>query len=193
MRRSCWSDCRPKRWRISFRAIRARWQPRFGNVCHRTLEWVRSMRCRRSGRTRCCAKPILRAPVQTMVGVSKDERALSKVPFAVRKRLPGLHVNLAAAFLAAMVVGLFYSTIAQYTALAVLLPVVAGQSGNTGAQALAMTMRGLALREIHTRHWPKIVFNRRSGRRNHRHCVGRDPCRLRCAGRRPTAGDACAR
>ena len=37
------------------------------------------------------------------------------------------------------------STIAQFTALAVLLPVVAGQSGNAGAQALAVTMRGLAL------------------------------------------------
>src|SRR5690606_17613070 len=38
--------------------------------------------------------------------------------------------------------------IASYTALAILLPVVAGQSGNTGAQALAVVMRGLALREI---------------------------------------------
>jgi magnesium transporter len=96
--------------------------------------------------------------LQTMVGVSKDERALSKVSFAVRKRLPWLHINLATAFLAAAVVGLFESTIAQYTALAVLLPVVAGQSGNTGAQALAVTMRGLALREIRTRHWPRVVF-----------------------------------
>ena len=96
--------------------------------------------------------------LQTMVGVSKDERALSKVSFAVRKRLPWLHINLATAFMAAAVVGIFEGTIAQYTALAVLLPVVAGQSGNTGAQALAVTMRGLALREIRTRHWPRVVF-----------------------------------
>lgn len=89
--------------------------------------------------------------MQTMVGVSKDERALSKVSFAVRKRLPWLQINLATAFLAASVVGLFENTIAAYTALAVLLPVVAGQSGNTGAQALAVTMRGLALREIRAR------------------------------------------
>jgi magnesium transporter len=100
--------------------------------------------------------------MQTMVGVSKDERALSKVSFAVRKRLPWLHINLATAFLAAAVVGLFETTIAQYTALAVLLPVVAGQSGNTGAQALAVTMRGLALREIRTRHWPRVVFKEMS-------------------------------
>lgn len=100
--------------------------------------------------------------MQTMVGVSKDERALSKVSFAVRKRLPWLHINLATAFLAASVVGLFENTIAQYTALAVLLPVVAGQSGNTGAQALAVTMRGLALREIRARQWPRVVFKEMS-------------------------------
>jgi magnesium transporter len=96
------------------------------------------------------------ADVQTMVGASKDERALSKVSFAVRRRLPWLQVNLGTAFLAAAVVGLFEGTIAQFTALAVLLPVVAGQSGNTGSQALAVTMRGLALREIRGRHWLRV-------------------------------------
>jgi len=86
--------------------------------------------------------------MQTMVGASRDERALSPVGFAVKKRLPWLQINLLTAFLASFVVGLFEDTIAQFTALAILLPVVAGQSGNTGAQALAVTMRGLALREI---------------------------------------------
>ncbi|MFC1664649.1 magnesium transporter [Pseudomonadota bacterium] len=96
--------------------------------------------------------------LQTMVGVSKEERALSKASFSIRKRLPWLQINLATAFLAAAVVGLFEDTIAKFTALAVLLPVVAGQSGNTGAQALAVTMRGLALREIRPSHWPRVVF-----------------------------------
>ena len=96
--------------------------------------------------------------IQTMVGVSKDERATSSVGFAVRKRLPWLQINLVTAFVAAAVVGLFEDTIAQFTALAVLLPVVAGQSGNTGAQALAVTMRGLALREIRAAQWPRVVF-----------------------------------
>ena len=96
--------------------------------------------------------------VQTMVGASKEERALSRVTFAVRKRLPRLQVNLGTAFLAAAVVGVFEGTIARFTALAVLLPVVAGQSGNTGAQALAVTMRGLALREIRPRHWPRLTL-----------------------------------
>jgi magnesium transporter len=95
--------------------------------------------------------------IQTMVGASREERALSSPLFAVKKRLPWLQVNLLTAFLAASVVGLFESTIAQFTALAVLMPVVAGQSGNTGAQALAVTMRGLVLREIGLRHWPRVL------------------------------------
>jgi magnesium transporter len=96
------------------------------------------------------------ADIQTMVGASRDERALSRPFFAVRKRLPWLQINLLTAFLAAAVVGVFEGTIAKFTALAVLLPVVAGQSGNAGAQALAVTMRGLALREISIRQWFRI-------------------------------------
>jgi len=93
----------------------------------------------------------------TMVGASRDERALSPISFVIGKRLPWLSINLVTAFLAASVVGLFEETIAKFTALAVLLPVVAGQSGNTGAQALAVTMRGLALREIGTSQWIKVA------------------------------------
>jgi magnesium transporter len=95
--------------------------------------------------------------MQTMVGVSKEEHALSRVSFAVRQRLPWLEINLATAFLAAFVVGLFEGTIAKFTALAILLPVVAGQSGNSGMQALAVTMRGLALREVRLSHWPRLI------------------------------------
>lgn len=98
------------------------------------------------------------ADMQTMVGASKEERALSRPLFAVRKRMPWLQINLLTAFLAAAVVGLFEDTIARFTALAVLLPVVAGQSGNAGAQALAVTMRGLALREISMRDWHSVTF-----------------------------------
>ncbi len=96
--------------------------------------------------------------MQTMVGAHKDERALSSSLFAVRKRLPWLQINLLTAFLAAAVVGIFEDTIAQFTALAVLLPIAAGQSGNAGAQALAVTMRGLTLREISMRHWFQVML-----------------------------------
>ena len=98
------------------------------------------------------------ADLQTMVGVSKDERALSPASFSIRKRLPWLQINLVTAFMAAAVVGVFEDTIAKYTALAVLLPVVAGQSGNTGAQALAVTLRGLALKEIYPRMWFRVTL-----------------------------------
>ena len=94
---------------------------------------------------------------QAMVGVSREERALSSPLAAIRSRLPWLQINLLTAFLASAVVGLFDVTIAKITALAVLMPVVAGQAGNTGAQALAVTQRGLALGEIRTSHvWSLI-------------------------------------
>lgn len=96
--------------------------------------------------------------LQTMVGANKDEHALSSPYLALKMRLPWLEINLLTAFLAAAVVGLFESTLAKYTMLAILLPVAAGQSGNAGAQALAVTMRGLTLREITTRHWPIVLL-----------------------------------
>jgi magnesium transporter len=94
--------------------------------------------------------------LQQMVGAGKDERALSKPLFTVKSRLPWLLINLVTGFVAASVVGLFDATIAKFTALAVLMPVVAGQAGNTGAQALAVTSRGLALREIRIGHWFRV-------------------------------------
>jgi len=95
--------------------------------------------------------------LQTMFGAGKEEHALSKASFAIRKRLPWLQINLVTAFLASMVVGLFEETIAQITILAIFLPVVAGQSGNTGSQALAVTIRGLALKEIRMGQWLRVA------------------------------------
>ena len=95
--------------------------------------------------------------VLAIFGAGREERALSKVSFAIKKRLPWLEINLATAFLAASIVGIFEDTIARITVLAVFLPVVAGQSGNTGSQALAVTIRGLALREINTSHWWRVA------------------------------------
>ena len=97
------------------------------------------------------------ADMLTMVGASADERVSSTPLFSIKRRLPWLHINLLTAFLAAAVVGLFEDLIAQFTALAVLLPVVAGQSGNSGSQALAVTIRGLALKEIGTRQWRSVL------------------------------------
>jgi magnesium transporter len=64
---------------------------------------------------------------------------------AVRSRLPWLYVNLVTAFMAGAIVYLFQRTIAQAVALAVWMPIVAGMGGNAGTQALAVTVRRIAL------------------------------------------------
>ncbi|KHE92605.1 MAG: magnesium transporter [Candidatus Scalindua rubra] len=96
--------------------------------------------------------------IQKMVGVSAEERTFSSVWFSLRKRLPWLHVNLATAFAAAGVVAIFEDIIHQITVLAVFLPVVAGQGGNSGAQTLAVVMRGLVMREIPKGRFKKLIL-----------------------------------
>lgn len=88
------------------------------------------------------------AQAGTMVGVEKEERLSTPWPRSLRFRHPWLQLNLLTAFLAAAVVGVFQGTIDKLVVLAVFLPVLAGQSGNTGCQALAVTLRGLTLGEL---------------------------------------------
>ena len=83
-----------------------------------------------------------------MVGVRKEEHATTPWPRSFRMRHPWLQINLVTAFVAAFVVSLFEDTIAQVVVLAAFLPVLAGQSGNTGCQSLAVTIRGLTLDEF---------------------------------------------
>jgi magnesium transporter len=84
----------------------------------------------------------------SMVGVDKEERLVTPWPRSLFMRHPWLQLNLLTAFLAAAVVGAFQGTIDRLVILAVFLPVLAGQSGNTGCQALAVTLRGLTLGEL---------------------------------------------
>lgn len=83
-----------------------------------------------------------------MVGVEKEERLATPWPRSLKFRHPWLQLNLLTAFLAAFVVGVFQKTIDELVVLAVFLPVLAGQSGNTGCQALAVALRGLTLGEL---------------------------------------------
>lgn len=80
-----------------------------------------------------------------MVGVDQQERVDTSFWAAFKLRHPWLQINLLTAFLAAFVVGSFEDTISRIVALAAFLPLLAGQSGNTGCQALAITLRGLTL------------------------------------------------
>jgi len=90
----------------------------------------------------------LSAQAGSMVGVEKEERISTPWVRSLIFRHPWLQLNLLTAFVAAFVVGVFEETIAQIVVLAVFLPVLAGQSGNTGSQALAVTLRGMTLNEI---------------------------------------------
>ena len=87
------------------------------------------------------------AQAGSMVGVNKEERLSTPILQAFRMRHPWLQINLLTAFAAAFVVGMFEDTIARIVVLAIFLPVLAGQSGNTGCQALAITLRSMTLGE----------------------------------------------
>jgi magnesium transporter len=88
------------------------------------------------------------AQAGTMVGVGKEERLTTAWPTSLKFRHPWLQLNLLTAFLAAAVVGIFQGTLDKIVILALFLPVLAGQSGNTGCQALAVTLRGMTLGEL---------------------------------------------
>lgn len=93
-----------------------------------------------------------------MVGVQKEEHLSTPWPTSLKFRHPWLQLNLLTAFLAATVVGTFQDTISQIVVLAAFLPVLAGQSGNTGCQALAVTLRGLTLGEFSDEMQRKVVL-----------------------------------
>jgi len=90
----------------------------------------------------------LSAQPGAMVGVEKDERLATPWFRSLRLRHPWLQFNLVTAFVAAAVVGMFQETIDRLLILTMFLPVLAGQSGNTGSQALAVTLRGVFLGEL---------------------------------------------
>lgn len=83
-----------------------------------------------------------------MVGLEKEEHLHTPWLTSFKYRHPWLQLNLLTAFLAACVVGVFEDTISQVVLLAVFLPVLAGQSGNTGGQSLAITLRAMTLNEF---------------------------------------------
>jgi magnesium transporter len=83
-----------------------------------------------------------------LAGVSIDDGVLTPPQESLKRRLPWLGVNLVTAFAAAAVVSRFESTIEQITALAVLMPIVAGMGGNAATQTLTVVVRGMALGEL---------------------------------------------
>jgi magnesium transporter len=84
-------------------------------------------------------------------GGAGDEQLAGTWHHAVRSRLPWLYLNLFTAFFAGAVVLAFQDTIAQIVVLAAIMPIVAGLGGSAGTQALAVTVRRIALGLIPTR------------------------------------------
>jgi magnesium transporter len=85
-------------------------------------------------------------------GVEREETPQDAIFTKVNKRYKWLIINLATAFLAASVVGIFEDTISKLAILAVYMPIVAGEGGNAATQSLAVVVRGLAVDEIS---WPE--------------------------------------
>jgi len=81
-------------------------------------------------------------------GLLEDEDLFSSVWRSVRNRWTWLAVNLVTAFIASRVIGLFEGSISKLVALAALMPIVAGISGNSGNQTITMIVRALALGQL---------------------------------------------
>lgn len=93
-----------------------------------------------------------------MVGADPEETSDTPWRESVAKRLPWLVVNLLNSALSASVVYMFEGSIAQMAILAVLMPMVANQAGNTGQQALAVMIRQLAMdRFDHRKAWRAVL------------------------------------
>jgi magnesium transporter len=86
--------------------------------------------------------------VMSMAGLDEDADMFAGVMQSARRRGVWLGINLATAFLAAWVVGLFESTIENIVALAVLMPIVASMGGVAATQTLTLMVRGLALGQV---------------------------------------------
>ena len=85
---------------------------------------------------------------QKMVGAGREEMVFSTTAEKLKSRIPWLVVNLITSSIGALVVLQFEGLIAEIAILAVLMPVIANQSGNAGQQSLAVTLRGIVLDQV---------------------------------------------
>ncbi|MCJ2163772.1 MULTISPECIES: magnesium transporter [unclassified Pseudodesulfovibrio] len=102
--------------------------------------------------------------MQAMVGAGADETTDSPWLYSVRMRLPWLIINVIFSAMSAWVVHLFEGNITEMAVLAVLMPIVANQAGNTGQQALAVMIRQLAMERFdRKRAWMAVLRELRIG------------------------------
>ncbi len=84
----------------------------------------------------------------SMAGLDEEDDIFAPAVVSARRRAIWLGVNLATAFLASWVIGLYAATLEQVVALAVLMPIVASMGGIAGSQTLTIMIRGLALGQV---------------------------------------------
>ncbi|WP_300513237.1 magnesium transporter [Aliiroseovarius sp.] len=83
-----------------------------------------------------------------LAGVGEESSLADRVISTTRRRFPWLAVNLVTSILASLVIAQFEAVIAQFVALAVLMPIVASMGGNAGTQSLTVAVRALATKDL---------------------------------------------
>jgi len=96
--------------------------------------------------------------LKALGGVTSDEQLSDNVWTIARGRFNWLLVNLATAFLASSVLGLFEGQLEKMVALAVLAPIVASQGGNAATQTMTVAVRALATRELGSNNAFRVVM-----------------------------------
>jgi magnesium transporter len=96
--------------------------------------------------------------IKALGGVSSGEELSDNVWTISRGRFNWLLVNLATAFLASSVLGLFEGQLEKMVALAVLAPIVASQGGNAATQTMTVAVRALATRELGSNNAFRVVI-----------------------------------
>jgi len=96
--------------------------------------------------------------IKALGGVTRDEELSDSVWTIARGRFNWLLVNLATAFLASSVLGLFEGQLEKMVALAVLAPIVASQGGNAATQTMTVAVRALATRELDSNNALRVVL-----------------------------------
>jgi magnesium transporter len=96
--------------------------------------------------------------IRALGGVGREEELSDPVWVVARGRFNWLLVNLATAFLASSVLGLFEGELQKMVALAVLAPIVASQGGNAATQTMTVAVRALATHELSSANAARIIL-----------------------------------
>jgi magnesium transporter len=96
--------------------------------------------------------------LKALGGVTSDEELSDNFWTIAKGRFTWLLINLATAFIASSVLGLFEDQLQQMVALAVLAPIVASQGGNAATQTMTVAVRALATRQLNPNNAMRIVI-----------------------------------